>query len=143
MLNLHRPSSMESASRYFGKIDSAERPLSAEQLACSAWAGAVGKKIATRTRAAKLVRTSLVVEVEDRLWQRNLFGLSKQILSNLDKKIGRGIVDCLEFRIVPYRIQPKRAAASVAKVGTTDEADRIADPILRHNYKVARHKEIA
>jgi hypothetical protein len=130
---------MESASRFFGKIDSAERPLSAEQLACSAWAAAVGKKIATRTRAAKLVRTNLVIEVEDQLWQRNLFVLSRQILGNLEKKIGKGIVEHLEFRIVPHRIQPRRAIASQS----LDEADGILDPVMRHLYKVARRRESA
>jgi hypothetical protein len=130
---------MESASRYFGKIDSAERPLSAEQLACSAWPSAVGKKIAARTRAAKLVRDSLVIEVEDQIWQRNLFVLSRQILGNLEKKIGKGIVEHLEFRIVPHRIQPRRAATSQ----TIDEADGILDPVMRHLYKVARRKDSA
>jgi hypothetical protein len=135
---------MESASRFFGKIDSAERPLSAEQLACSAWAAAVGKKIAARTRAAKLVRNNLVIEVEDQLWQRNLFVLSRQILASLEKKIGKGIVDNLEFRIVPHRIQPRRAVTSSSLADTAmDEANNIQDPIMRHLYKVARRKEIA
>jgi hypothetical protein len=139
MLNLQGSPDMESVSRIFGKLDAADRPISAEQLACSAWPAAVGKKIAVRTRAAKLVRTRLVIEVEDKIWQRNLFILSRQILGNLDKRLGPGVVDDLEFRIVPKRIAPQRAESSLF----TDEADRIADPIMRHIYKAARHKETA
>ncbi len=135
---------MESASQIFGKLNGkleiADRTISTEQLACSAWPAAVGKKIAIRTRAAKLVRTRLVVEVEDKIWQKNLFILSNQILGNLEKRLGRGVVEDIEFRVVPARIQPKRATSSLF---SQDEADSINDPVLRHIYKAARHKEIA
>jgi hypothetical protein len=131
---------MESASRIFGKLNAADCPISAEQLVCSSWRAAVGKRIAARTRAVKLVRTRLIVEVEDQIWQRNLFGLSRQILANLENKVGRGIVDDLEFRIIPRRIEPQRAASSLF---SADEADQIADPMMRHIYKAARRKETA
>jgi hypothetical protein len=130
---------MESISRIFGKLDPTERPISTDQLACSAWPAAVGKKIAVKTRASKLVRTKLVVEVEDKIWQRNLFILSNQILGNLEKKLGRGLVEELEFRIVPRSIEAKRAQSSLF----ADEADGITDPVMRHIYKAARQKETA
>lgn len=133
---------MESVSRIFGKLNVADRPISPEQLVLSAWKGAVGKKIAIHTRASKLVRTRLVVEVEDQIWQRQLFVLTRQILANLEVKVGRGIVDDLEFRIVPRRIEPQRAAVSIPGL-FADDADKIADPIMRHIYKVARRKESA
>jgi hypothetical protein len=133
---------VESVSRIFGKLNEADRPIGLEQLVLSAWKGAVGKKIAARTRPAKLVRTRLVVEVEDQIWQRQLFVLTRQILANLEVKVGRGIVDEVEFRIVPRRREPQRAPASVPGL-FTDEADQIADPIMRHIYKAARRKESA
>jgi len=133
---------MESVSRIFGKLREADRPITPEQLVLSAWSGAVGKKIAARTRPSKLVRTRLVVEVEDQIWQRQLFVLTRQILANLEVKVGRGIVDEVEFRIVPRRMQPHRAAVSMPGL-FADEADQIADPVMRHIYKTARRKESA
>jgi hypothetical protein len=132
---------MESVSRYFGKLDLAEPAISGEQLVLSAWRGAVGKKIADRTRPHKLVRTRLVIDVEDRVWQKQLFALSRQILANLEKKVGHGLVDDLEFRVAPRRIPPQRATASLPLLD--DEAAGISDPVMRHIYKHARLKERA
>jgi hypothetical protein len=143
MLNLQasaRIAQMESISKIFGKLSDVDRPITPEQLVLSAWRSAVGKKIAARTRAAKLVRTRLVVEVEDQIWQRQLFVLSRQILANLETKLGPGLVDDLEFRVVPRRLEPQRATASQFSL---DEADHIADPVMRHIYKAARKKESA
>ncbi len=134
---------MESISRIFGKLHETDRLIGNEQLALSAWKAAVGKKLAARTRPAKLVRTRLVVEVEDQIWQRQLFVLTRQIVANLVKQLGEGIVDDVEFRIVPRRMEPKRAAASIPGLFSQDEADRIADPMMRHIYKAARRKESA
>jgi hypothetical protein len=126
---------MERASSLVGKLSLGL--ITPEEMACSAWADAVGKRIAAHTRAAKLVRTRLVVEVEDATWQRNLFSLSRHILSNLQKALGPGIVDDLEFRILPRRREPTVARTSMPLL---DEADAIADPILRDLYKLSRKK---
>ena|SRR5437764_10757736 len=133
---------MERASRLIGNLHSAAPSITPEQIACAAWAKAVGKNIAAHTRPAKLVRKNLVIEVEDQLWQRNLFFLSRHILSNLEKAIGKGLVEELEFRIVPRRLEPRRATASAAAL-QVDDADQIADPVLRNLYKAARKRERA
>src|SRR5262249_50078157 len=122
-------------------------PIEAEELACSAWAGAVGKKIAAHTRALRMVRTRLIVEVEDAIWQRQLFALSGHILRNLEKHLGQGIVDDLEFRISPRRREPQRALNSAPGLAAiqnaaiqNDEAETIADPVLRSIYRASRLK---
>jgi hypothetical protein len=132
---------MERASRIFGQMDVRERPLTTEQIVISAWARAVGKRIAQNSRAAKMVRTRLVVEVEDAVWQKNLFVLSRHILGNLERAVGPGLVDDVEFRIMPRRREPQRAPSAMPLF--QDEADNIADPVLRDIYKAARRKEIA
>src|SRR5260370_15249225 len=132
---------MERASRLIGNLNSAAPSISTEQIACTAWARAVGKNIAAHTRAAKLVRKNLVIEVEDAVWQRNLFSLSRHILSNLEKAIGAGMVAELEFRVVPRRREPQRAATSASSVHR-DDADAITDPVLRNIYKAARKREL-
>jgi len=113
--------------------------ITESDLACAAWPGAVGRRIAAHTRAAKLVRKRLVVEVEDRIWQRQLFALSYQIVRNLARQLGPAMVEDLEFRVVPRRREPQRAEQSVPAM-IADEADSIADPVLRGLYKASRTK---
>lgn len=113
----------------------------AEELARAAWKQAVGKRIAAHTHPAKLVRTSLIVEVEDDVWRLQLNALRGQIVSNLAKHIGQGHVEDLEFRVVPVRVGPKRAASAAG--GVEDEAERITDPGLRRVYRSSRAKALA
>lgn len=115
--------------------------ITPEQLCCSAWGEAVGKKIAGHTRPAKLVRKRLVVEVEDHIWQRQLFTLTPHILNNLEKTLGRGLVEDLEFRIVPRRREPLVARQAVPGL-VADDADAIADPVMRGLYKLSRKKAL-
>ena len=118
--------------------------VSAEQVACAAWAQSVGKTIAAHTRPSRMVRTRLIVEVEDHIWQRQLFGLSFQILGRLEKNLGRGVVEDLEFRVIPRRREPQRAlAVAPAPASTADEAEGIEDPVLRSIYRASRKKALA
>jgi hypothetical protein len=129
---------MERASKLIQGMRLPSDMITAEEVACTAWANAVGKKIAAHTRAVRMVRTRLVVEVEDRVWQRQLFALTRQILVNLEKNLGPGMVDDLEFRIVPRRREPQRAAEAMPV--SQDESQNIADPVLRSIYRAARMK---
>ena len=133
---------MEPASKLIRGLRLPDGAMSAEELACTAWPQAVGKKVAAHTRAAKLVRTRLVVEVEDALWQRQLFALSRSILRNLERAVGEGLVDDLEFRVVPRRREPQRAQKSLPGL-FADEAAAIEDPVLRSIYKASRKKALA
>ena len=134
---------MKQASRLLATLDNLSLSCDASDIVCAAWKPAVGKKVAEHTRASKLVRNTLVVEVEDWLWQRNLMGLSRQIMKNIDKVVGPGIVTDLEFRILPSRRGPRLAQASVPAFELSDEASGIADPVLRRIYRRKRQKEIA
>ena len=127
---------MERASRLLRELNLSGDMISGDEMARAAWPGAVGRKVAAHTRAAKLVRTRLVVEVEDATWQRQLFSLTPHILNNLEKALGRGLVDDLEFRVVPRRREPAIARASVPAL--FDEAAAIDDPVLRGIYKKDR-----
>jgi len=113
--------------------------ITPDEIAIAAWPIAVGKTIAAHTRAVKMVRTRLIVEVEDLVWQRQLFALSGQILGSLAKHLGRGSVEDLQFRVVPRRREPQRAAAAVP-AKAFDEADGIEDPVLRGIYRASRAK---
>ena len=134
-----QPNHMERASKLIRELRLSGDVLSAGELACAAWPQAVGKKIAAHTRASRMVRTRLIVEVEDFIWQRQLFALTPYILRNLEKSVGGGLVEDLEFRIVPRRREPQRAAQAIPAL-VPDEADGIADPVLRGIYKASRKK---
>src|SRR5262245_25371004 len=133
---------MERASKLIRGLGLPGDTITAEQLVCAAWPHAVGKKVAVHTRASRMVRTRLIVEVEDVVWQRQLFALTRQILRNLEKHIGPGLVDDLEFRIVPGRREPQRETRAAARP-LPDEADAIADPVLRGIYRASRKKALA
>jgi hypothetical protein len=133
---------MQAASRFIANLSHLRDSCDSGDIVCAAWSRAVGKKVAAHSRAAKLVRDRLVVEVEDWLWQRNLMGLSRQILKNLEQALGPGIVADIEFRIMPPRRGPLLAEASTPGFAV-DEADSIADPVLRRIYRSKRRKELA
>ena len=89
-----------------------------------------------------LVRGSLIVEVEDAVWQKQLFHLRGLILAQLSKIIGEGVVKDVEFRVAAPR-RPPQQATTLGAAKPADEADGIADPVLRIVYKQARKKASA
>jgi hypothetical protein len=86
-----------------------------------------------------MVRTRLIIEVEDSVWQQQLFTLRRQILDRLNAAVGRPLVEELEFRVGLPRRQPVRAES----VAFEDEADGIRDPVLRSIYRTSRKKASA
>lgn len=134
---------MDPVSRIIAKTEGVSDIISQERIACGVWKRAVGRNVALRTRALKLVRTTLVVEVEDELWKKNLWGLRYQIVNSLAKAIGPGIVTDIELRVMPPRFGPQRAERVENVQTTVDDADAISDPGLRRIYKAARRRETA
>jgi hypothetical protein len=133
---------MERASRLMGNLNFPADSVSSEQLVCAAWSAVVGKRIARHARAERLVRSKLIVGVDDSVWQRQLFTMSRIILGKLAESLGGPIVDELEFRVAPERRGPQRAERSSVNVAA-DEADRIQDQGLRRIYIQSRKKETA
>ena len=124
------------------RLKLASRGVTDEQLACAAWPIAVGKNIANCTTAVSLIRTRLVIQVEDMVWQKQLWTLRHQILKKLEEALGQKLVTEVEFRVhVAARRQP--AQATEVRVAAADEADGIRDPLFRTIYKAARRKATA
>lgn len=128
---------MERAARLIANLKS--KNLEPDDLARAAWPKAVGSKLEMRTRAVQMVRTTLVVEVEDAVWQRQLNAIRGYILKNLAGLLGPGAITDLEFRIgIPRRMPQREETVSQPALLSQDEADRIADPILRRLYRQSR-----
>jgi predicted nucleic acid-binding Zn ribbon protein len=122
---------MERAGRLIGKLKlNVDDP---ELRARSAWKVAAGKKIAEHTRAVALVRGSLVVEVEDQIWQRQLNTLSGFLVRNLEKALGEALVTDIDFRPMPRRREPQRAVRARG-------AEDVQDPVLDMLYRQSRKK---
>jgi len=134
---------MDHASRIIAAWSGASRLISQERIAVAAWKKAVGSRLAGRARAVKLVRETLVVEVEDQVWKENLWSLRRHILRNLENAIGPGIVVDLEFRVMPPRREVAREKLSSSRAALFDEAEAIQDPGLRRIYKASRRRETA
>lgn len=132
---------MERAAKSLSKLKLSSK-MSGEELARAAWPAIVGKRIAFHTSAAALVRDRLVVEVEDAVWQKQLYHLRFQIIEKIQEVIGTEVVREVEFRIVPPRRPPQQAQV-LSDFTPQDEADGIKDPVLRVLYKQARKKASA
>ena len=130
---------MERASRLHGNLKFPGDSVSSQELICAAWSAAVGKRIARHARAERLVRTKLIVGVDDAIWRRQLFTMSRMIVDKIAGCLGPGVVDDLEFRVAPARRGPHRAESAVPP----DEADGIEDPGLRRVYLASRKRELA
>lgn len=108
-----------------------------EDVVRAAWIQAVGPRIGAHARAVALAGRRLVVEVEDAVWQRQLQTLAPRILAKLAAVAGSECVAAIEFRTGLPRRQPQRAESTRP---SRDEADAIADPVLRRLYIAARNR---
>ena len=110
------------------------------EAAClGAWKHAVGETLSARARAESLRDQTLVVAVEDKVWQRQLEQMRDQFLFRLNKVLGKRVVKALEFRIAPEKFA---VAKPVAEKTTTrpipielvSAAASIEDPGLRKAF---------
>src|SRR5579875_3153722 len=128
---------MERAARLFNNKKLSREIVGGEEIARAIWPAAVGKAIAAHTSRIKLVRSTLVVEVEDAIWQKQLHGLTAQILQRLQKLSGNDQIRDIEFRIgVPRRTMQRAESRETPSVH--DEAEEITDPVLRKVFRMSR-----
>jgi hypothetical protein len=127
---------MERAGRLIGKMKLSPGVTDPETRAQAAWRVAAGKKIAEKTRPTNLVRGTLVVEVEDIVWQRQLNTLRHFLLRNLHKELGEELVTEIDFRPMPRRIAPQRAE-------TARPVEGIQDPVLGMLFRQSQKKATA
>jgi hypothetical protein len=138
---------MERAARLIRQSKRSCELLADDELLRAVWPTAVGKLIAAHTARIKLVRAKLLVEVEDTIWQHQLFPLSAQILARIRQVTGSNLVQDIEFRVGIPRREPMRAPVRDTLTPSTplvpDEADNIQDPVLKKIYRLSRKKATA
>ena len=129
---------MERAGSLIGKLKLSREMADPETRARAAWALAAGKKIARHTLAAALVRGTLVVEVEDFVWQKQLNTLRHFLLRNLKEILGGDVVMEIDFRPMPKRIKPQRAVSA-----RRQDSNGIEDPVMAMLYRQSKKQGTA
>ena len=138
MINL-KLTYMLRAAKVLSKMKLAKAGVSSERLAVPSWAQTVGKTIARHTRAVGIFEGTLVVDVEDAVWEKNLRLLQPQIMDKLTAVLGPGKVRNIRFKIAI----PKRSPQREDNLNSGDEANSIQDPILRRIYIQSRKRATA
>jgi predicted nucleic acid-binding Zn ribbon protein len=139
---------MERAARVLRKAQRPRSILDDSRTIEAIWPAAVGRTIARHTSRLRLVRTNLVVDAEDAIWQRQLRALEHQMMERIRLLAPDIVIESIEFRVGVPRREPQTAIAASAVVengpfAATDEADRILDPVLKKVYQLSRRKATA
>ena len=130
---------MERAGRLIGKLKAAKQAIEPDAMARAVWPAAVGKRIASHTGRVTMVRQTMVVEVEDDIWRKQLFGLRGQIIQKVEQITGPGVVSEIEFRVVP----PRRLPGREEQPRVLAAADGLEDPVFRLLYAQSRRRASA
>ncbi|MDX6406138.1 MAG: hypothetical protein QOH70_3593 [Blastocatellia bacterium] len=131
-----------------------ENPEMAEISAKIAWTRAAGDGLRRHAIPFRLFRKSLVVSVADAIWQKQMQSMSPELISRINKLLGREVVETIEFRIDPAAVEEVRANLPTrrglmekAVVPVPDElisaASQIADQDLRERFLRAAENCIA
>jgi hypothetical protein len=134
------PKYMQRAGSLFGKLS--PDVADPETRARAAWTLAAGKKIARHTLASALVRGTLIVEVEDFMWQKQLNTLRHFLLRNLKEALGEDLVTEIDFRPMPPRRKPQRAESAHGKSDAI-LSDGINDPVMAMLYRQSKKRGTA
>lgn len=120
-------------------------PEMAEIAAKLAWSRAAGDGLRRHAIPFRLYRKTLVVSVADVIWQRQLNSMSGELISRINRLLGREVVDTIEFRIDPAAVEQVRNNLQLQE-GSRDKdpqpipeelisaAGEIADEELRERF---------
>ena len=131
---------MQRAGRLIGKLKLPPNTADQEARARAAWKVAAGKKIAEHTRPTMLVRDTLIVEVEDWIWQRQLNTLRHFLLRNLAEVLGEPLIREIDFRPTPRR---RPAQSTDVPVAPNANIDGIQDPVMGLLYQQSKKRGLA
>jgi Dna[CI] antecedent, DciA len=143
---------MDHAGRLIPKMNLPSGLHDPEQRARAAWPRAAGKVVASHTRVRSLVRGTLVVEVGDYVWQRQLSTLTQCLLRNLEKELAEPLVTGIDFRPMrhmPVRREPQMATSSRRESSQIPGQIRgqipsqIKDPVLALLYERSKSAQAA
>jgi hypothetical protein len=127
-------------------------PEMVEIAAKIAWTRAAGDGLRRHVIPFRLFRKTLVVSVADIIWQRQMQSMSSELITRINRLLGREVVEDIEFRIDPARVEqvrsqnrprPRDQAAGPIPDELISAASEIADQDLRERFIRAAENCIA
>jgi hypothetical protein len=100
-------------------------PEMAEIAAKLAWTRAAGDGLRRHAIPFRLFRKTLVVSVADAIWQKQMQSMSAELVSRINKLLGRQVVEDIEFRIDPATVEQVRTDSQPRQ----DPRDKVRGPI--------------
>jgi predicted nucleic acid-binding Zn ribbon protein len=73
----------------------------AEAAALAAWKHVAGEGLRDHAAATRLEEKTLVVEVRDAIWQKQLAMMKRQLIFRVNSTLGQPLVKDIELRIIP------------------------------------------
>ena len=117
-----------------------------------AWARAAGDGLRRQAIPFRLNRKTLIVSVADSMWQRQLQSMAAELVYRINRLLGDGVVDFIEFRIDPAVVDHARTltekrsrdkSPEPAPAEIVSAAGAIADQDLRERFVRAARNCIA
>ena len=68
-----------------------------EQRAVIEWADVVGERVAAHSRATRVDKGRLFVEVDSSVWAQELSLMRRRILREMNERIGKGVIETVHF----------------------------------------------
>ena len=127
-------------------------PEMAEIAAKIAWTRAAGDGLRRHAIPFRLFRKTLVVSVADIIWQKQMQSMSLELISRINKLLGREVVQDIEFRIDPATVEqvrsqnrpgPRNSVRRPLPDELISAAGEIADDDLRERFIRAAENCIA
>ena len=100
-------------------------PEMAEIAAKLAWTRAAGDGLRRHAIPFRLFRKTLVVSVADAIWQRQMQSMSGELVSRINKLLGREVVEDIEFRVDPATVEQVRTNSQPRQ----DQVGKVRGPI--------------
>lgn len=123
-----------------------------EAAAFAAWKRISDENLRLNAVAFRLYQKTLIVAVPDTAWQKQLEGVSGQMIYRLNNLLGCEVVTFIEFRIDPLTVKRERAKFEKKKISKEEHdlramqktagkiskaAEQIKDENLRRKFLIA------
>lgn len=112
-------------------------PEMAEIAAKLAWSRAAGDGLRRHAIPFRLYRKTLVVSVADVIWQRQLNSMSGELISRINRLLGREVVDTIEFRIDPAAVEQVRNDLQPQKNARNEDPQPLPEELISAAAEIA------